>query len=157
MNILESLSVPAQVNFRWHRQRRINLRESQTKGWLFDSLVTPSLMYALVVWAPGLPSFMWTQLERSLVMMLSCQLQSKSTLPNDIIRVKLTLPPMLVDALFQLIVDFIHRIQLEASQSLYESGYTSSWYGMMVSWLLANSLDINNLPPLRYNHTTITL
>ena len=23
---------------------------------------------------------------------------------------------------------------------------------MMVSWLLANGLDINNLPPLRYNH-----
>ena len=23
---------------------------------------------------------------------------------------------------------------------------------LMVSWLLANVLDINNLPPLRYNH-----
>ena len=75
-------------------------QEPQTKGWLFDSLVTPSLMYASVVWAPGLPSFMWMQLERPLVMMLSCQLRSKSTVPHDIIRAEFTLPPMLVEALF---------------------------------------------------------
>ena len=140
-----------------------HFQEPRTKGWLFDSLVTPSLMYASAVWAPGLPSFMWTQLERPLVMMLSRQLRSKSTVPHDIIRAEFTLPPMLVEALFQLVV-FIHRIHsqphdrishqaFKASRSLYESGYTSSWYGMMVSWLLAKGPDINNLPPLRYNHT----
>ena len=68
---------------------------------------------------------------------------------------------MLVETLFPLVV-FIHRIHsqprdrishqtFEASRSLYESDYTSSWYGMMVSWLIANGLDIYNLPPLRYN------
>ena len=92
-----------QVNFLWHMQRRIDLRERQchhayfqeprSNGWLFDSLVTPSLMYALVVWAPGLPSFMWMQLERPLVMMLSRQLRSKSTVPHDIISLaEFTLP-----------------------------------------------------------------
>ena len=105
---------------------------------------------------------MWMQLERSLVTMLSRQLRSKSIVPHDIIRAEFTLPPMLVETLFQLVV-FIHRIHsqphdrishqaFEASRLLYESGYTSSWYGMTVSWLLANGVDINNLPPLRYNH-----
>ena len=102
------------------------------------------------------------RLERPLVTMLLRQLQSKSTISHDNIRAKFTLPPMLVDALFQLVV-FIHRIHsqahdrishqaFEASHSLYEFSYTSSWYGMIGSWLLANGLDINNLPPLKYNH-----
>ena len=112
-------------------------QEPQTKGWLFDSLgsfdslVTPSLIYASMVWAPRLQSFMWTQLERLLVTMLSRLLQSKSRVPHDIIRAEFTLPPMLVEALFQLVI-FIHRIHsqphdkishqaFEASRSLYES------------------------------------
>ena len=105
---------------------------------LFDSLVTPPLMYALVVWAPRLPSSMWAQLERPLVMMLSCELQSKSTMPRDKIRAELTLPPMLVEVFFQLVV-FINRTHnqshdrishqaFEASRSLNESDGTSSWY-----------------------------
>ena len=137
-------------------------QEPQTKGWLFDALVTPSLMYASIVWAPGLPSFMWTQLERPLVMMLSRQLRGKSTVPHDIIRAEFGLPPMLVESLFQ-VVAFIHRIHsqprdrisrraFEASRSLHASGDTSSWYSIVVSWLLANDIDINNLPPLKYNH-----
>ena len=83
-------------------------------------------------------------------------------LSHDVIRAEFTLPPMLVEALFQLVV-FIHRIHsqphdcisrqaFEASRSLYESGNTSYWYIIVVSWLLANDLDINNVPPLRYKH-----
>ena len=80
---------------------------------------------------------MWMQLERSLVTMLSRQLRIKSTIPRDIIRVEFSLPPMLVEALLQLVV-FIHRNlhsqphdrishqAFEASRLLYESGYTSS-------------------------------
>ena len=71
---------------------------------------------------------------------------------------------MLVEALFQLVV-FIHRIHsqpqdrisrqaFEASRSLYEFGDSSSWYSIVVRWLLANDIDINNLPPLKYNHGT---
>ena len=43
-------------------------------------------------------------------------------------------------------------IMTEASRSLHASGDTSSWYSIVVSWLLANDIDINNLPPLKYNH-----
>ena len=45
-------------------------QEPQTKVWLFDLLVIPSLMYALLVWVAGVPHFMWVQLETQLVMML---------------------------------------------------------------------------------------
>ena len=84
------------------------------------------------------------------------------TLPHDIIRAEFGLPLMLVEALFQVIA-FIHRIHsqlqdrisrraFQASRSLHSSGDTSSWYSIVVSWLLANDIDINNLPPLKYNH-----
>ena len=53
-------------------------------------------------------------------------------MPHDIIRSEFTLPPMLIEAF----------------------GDTNSWYSTEVSWLFANVLDINNLPPLRYNHET---
>ena len=86
---------------------------------------------------------MWTQLERPLVTMLSRQLRSKSTVPHDIIRAEFSLPLMLVEALFQVVV-FIHRIHsqpqdriscraFEASRSLHVSGDTSSWYSIVVS------------------------
>ena len=63
--------------------------------------------------------------------MLSRQLQIKSIVSHDIIRVEFTLPPMLIEALFQLVV-FTHKIHsqsqdkksrqaFEASRSLYES------------------------------------
>ena len=32
-----------------------HFQESRTKGWLFDTLVTPSIMYAAIVWALDLP------------------------------------------------------------------------------------------------------
>ena len=100
--------------------------------------------------------------------MLSKQIRSESTIPHKIITTEFTLPPMLVEALFQLVV-FINRIHsqsqdrisrqaFEASQSLYESNDTSSWYNTVVSWLFSNGLDINYLPPLKYvNETNKTL
>ena len=76
-------------------------------------------------------------------MMLSQQNGSKSIVPHEIIRGEFTLPPMLVETLFQLVV-FINRIHsqsqdrisrqaFKASRSLYESGDTISWYNTMVS------------------------
>ena len=73
---------------------------------------------------------MCMQLERPLVMMLSRQLQSKSISPDDMSRPEFTLPPMLLEARFQVVV-FINRIHsqsqdkisrqaFEASRSLYE-------------------------------------
>ena len=31
-----------------------HFQEPRTKGWLFDTLVTRALLYAALVWAPGL-------------------------------------------------------------------------------------------------------
>ena len=123
--------------------------------WLFDSLVTPSLMYASIVWAPGLPSFMWTQSERPLVTMLSRQLWGQiDSVPHDIIRAEFGLPPDVSRSTLSSgsFLFFIHRIHsqpqdrisrraFEASRSLHASG------DIVVSWLLANNIDINNLPP----------
>ena len=41
-----------------------HFQEPRTKGWLFDTLVTPALMYSAVVWAPGLTVDQWAQIER---------------------------------------------------------------------------------------------
>ena len=65
-------------------------------------------MYALVVWVPRLPSFMWSQVKRQFVIMLSKQIRSESTIPHKIITTEFTLPPMLVEAHFQLVI-FINR------------------------------------------------
>ena len=95
-------------------------------------------------------------------MMLSRQLLSNLIVPHDIIRVEFTLPPMLVETKFRLINhsqsrDIISRQVFEASPSLQKSSDTSYWYSTVVCWLFANGLDINNLPPLRYNHETDTI
>ena len=71
---------------------------------------------------------------------------------------------MLVEALFQLVVfittihsqsqDRISHQAFEASRSPYESGDTISWYSTVVRGLFTSGLDINNLPPLRYDYDT---
>ena len=53
------------------RCHQAHSQEPRTKGWLFDTLVRPALMYATRVWAPGLSSATWTQLERPQVCMIS--------------------------------------------------------------------------------------
>ena len=103
---------------------------------------------------------MWTQLERPLVTMLSHQLRGKSTVPHDIIRAEFGLPPDVSRSTLSSgsFLFFIHRIHsqpqdrisrraFEASRSLHASGDTSSWYSIVVSWLLANDIDINSIPP----------
>ena len=68
---------------------------------------------------------MWTQLERPLVTMLSRQLRSKSTVPHDIVRAEFSLPPMLVEALFQLVV-FIHRIHSQPQDRISRQAFEAS-------------------------------
>ena len=98
--------------------------------------------------------------------MLGCLIRSKESVPHEVSREEFAHPPMLVEALFQMVA-FIHRISnqphdrlsrraFEASRELHELGFGNSWYSLMVSWLLANGLDINNLPPLKYNHDAYT-
>ena len=49
-------------------------------------------------------------------------------------------------------MDRIYCQAFEESRSLYDSDNISSWYSIVVNWLFANNLDVNNLPPLRYNY-----
>ena len=94
--------------------------------------------------------------------MLSCQLRRKSKVPHDIIRVGFTLPQILIEVLIQLIV-IINRLRSQSQDKISlklsrhidhsnESEDISFWYNIMVSWLFVNGLNINNLPPHRYNH-----
>ena len=82
---------------------------------------------------------------------------------HEIIGFKFTLPPMLVEALFHwwfLLIGYIanlkigYLVKLSRHLKLCESGDTSSWCSIVVSWHFANDLDTNNLPPLGYNHET---
>ena len=41
-----------------------HFQEPRTKGWLFDTLVTPALMLYSSVWGPGLTAAIWSQIER---------------------------------------------------------------------------------------------
>ena len=77
--------------------------------------------------------------------MLLRQIRSKSIVPHEIIRAWFTLPLMLVETLFQLVVfinmihrqslDMISRQAFKESRLLYESEATSSWYKFfVVSW-----------------------
>ena len=126
--------------------------------WLISDFC---LIYVVVILALGLPPLMWSQLERPLVMTLSRQIRSKSTMPHEIIREDFTAPNMLVESPIQLVV-FINRIHsqpqhrisrqaFDASRSLYDSRDTSSWCSTMINWLLKKGIDINNLSSLRYD------
>ena len=138
-----------------------HFQEPRTKGWLFDTLVTPALMYAAVIWAPGLSASSWTQIERPQILMLSRMIRSKPSVPHDIIRAQFATPPMLVEALFQ-VCSFIHRIRdmdpdrlshraFEASRQLDEGGDTGCWYAQMTQLLTQQGWGIDHLPPLQYD------
>ncbi|MCO5598486.1 hypothetical protein L7F22_052583 [Adiantum nelumboides] len=87
-----------------------HFQEPRTKGWLFDTLVTPALMYASPIWGPGLADSVWTQIERPHIIMISRMIRNKSSVPHDIIRAELAAPPMLVEALFQTVC-LLHRFR----------------------------------------------
>ena len=63
-----------------------HFQEPRTKGWLFDTMVTPAMMYASPVWAPGLSSVDWQRIERPLVLMLSRMIRGKPSVPHTVIR-----------------------------------------------------------------------
>ena len=138
-----------------------HFQEPRTKVWLFDTLVTPALMYASAIWAPGLPTSTWTQIERPQVIMLSRMIRSKSSVPHDIVRAEFATPPMLVEALFQTVC-FVRRLRdmdpsrlcyraFEATQQLAEAGETGTWYSQVLQWFKAHGLDIDCLPPFQYD------
>ena len=80
------------------------------KLWLFDTLVTSTLLYGEETWGLSLnKANHWKDLERYLVLMLACMIRSKESVPHDIIRAKMGATPIITEALFQL-VTFIQRL-----------------------------------------------
>ncbi|MCO5589434.1 hypothetical protein L7F22_043401 [Adiantum nelumboides] len=138
-----------------------HFQEPRTKGWLFDTLVTPTLMHASAIWGPGLVDSVWTQIERPQIIMISRIIRSKPSVPHDIIRAELAAPPMLVEALFQTVC-LLHRFRdmdpdrishraFIASREMARTGDTSSWYAQTGDWLAQHGFDIDRLPPLQYD------
>ncbi len=118
-------------------------------------------MYGAAVWGPGLADTIWPLIERPQVLMISRMIRSKPSVPHDIVRAELAVPPMLVEALFQTVC-LLHRLQsmhhdriayraLQASQSMALAGDTSSWYAQTSEWFTRHGLDIDRLPPLQYD------
>ncbi|KAH7434041.1 hypothetical protein KP509_07G098200 [Ceratopteris richardii] len=141
-----------------------HFQEPRSKGWLFDTLMTPALMYAAAVWAPGITEAMWTRIERPQITMISRLLRSKPSVPHDIIRAELGTPPMLVEALFQA-VSFVHslwdttrdrytRLALESSRQLALQGDTSCWFAQMTSWFQTHGFTMDRRPPFKYSLQT---
>ena len=96
---------------------RHTFRSPVSKGWLFDTLVTPALMYGAAIWGPGLADSIWPLIERPQVLMISRMIRSKLSIPYDIVRAELAAPPMLVEALFQTLC-LLHRLQSMDSDAL---------------------------------------
>ena len=138
-----------------------HFQEPRTKGWLFDTLVTPALMYSSSMWGPGLTVDTWSQMERPQVLMLARMIRSKRSVPHDIVRAEFAAPPMVVEALFQT-VTLLHRLRelpperlarraFESSRQLAEEGHTRGWYTQVLEWFARYHLDIDRLPPLQYD------
>ena len=138
-----------------------HFQEPRTKGWLFDTLVTPALLYAAPVWAPGLSGQSWSRIERPHILMLSRMIRSKQSVPHDILRAEFDASPMTVEALFQTIgylhrlrdmsADRLPRLAMEASRQLAEAGDQRVWYATTNSWIQSFSFTMDRLPPSRYD------
>lgn len=139
-----------------------HFQEPRTKGWLFDTMVTPAMMYASPVWAPGLSSADWQRIERPLVLMLSWMIRDKPSVPHTVIRAEFAASPMVVEALFQTIT-FIQRVRdmtpgrlprlaMESSQMIASQGTTHPcWYATVLAWFTTHGIDIDRLPPSQYD------
>ncbi|MCO5549974.1 hypothetical protein L7F22_003451 [Adiantum nelumboides] len=88
-------------------------------------------------------------------------IRSKPSVPHDIVRAEFGTPPMVVEALFQ-IVEYLHRLRdmrayrlprmaLEASRGLADSGGQRSWYASVTRWLQTYKYSVDRLPPSQYD------
>lgn len=121
-------------------------------------------MYEAPLWGPDVSDEGWRKIERPHVMMISRMIRNKPFVPHEIIRAELVAGPMVVDALFQT-VTYLQRIQqmdphryprlaLQSSQFIASEGHTRSWYARILTWFVTHGLQIDHLPPFRYNLDT---
>eukprot|EP00250_Pteridium_aquilinum_P019422 c24426_g1_i1 orf=1306-2640(+) len=148
---------------------QIQFQEPRTKLWLFDTLVTSTLLYGVQIWGPSLDHSRrsggtydgWRSMERPLISMISRMIRAKASVPHEIIRAELAAPPIVVEAL-TCSVSFIHstwelprhryaRLALESSRQLASDGDTACWYAQMTSWFELHGFSIDRLPPFQYS------
>ena len=113
-------------------------QEPQTKLWLFDTLVTPTLRYGVETWGRSLnKANHW----KDLVSMIVCMIRSKASVPHDIIRAELGASPIIIEALFRSVTCIQRlwelpkrrypRLALMSSRQLGENGDIHCWYAEM--------------------------
>ena len=84
----------------------LQFQEPRTKPWLFDALVTPTLLYEVETRGPSLNKANHCKdLKRSLVSMTACMITSKALVPHDIIGVEMGAAPIIIEALFRSVQD----------------------------------------------------
>ncbi|MCO5553894.1 hypothetical protein L7F22_007420 [Adiantum nelumboides] len=87
----------------------VQFQELRTKLWLFESLVTPALLYGSMVWGPSLNTEEWRQMERPLVMMIAQMIRCKASVPHAIVRAEMAASSIVTEALFQSVTG-LHRL-----------------------------------------------
>ena len=80
----------------------LQFQKPQTKLWLFDTLVTPTLLYGVETWGPSLKKANhWKDFERPLLSMIARIIRSKASVPHDIIRVEMGINLIITKGLFR--------------------------------------------------------
>ena len=133
----------------WQTMCTLQIQESQTKLWLFDTLVAPTLLYWVETWEPSLnKANHWKDLERPLVSMIACMIRNKAPVHHDIIQAQMRAAPKLTKALFQsvtivqriweLLKKTYSRLAFGLLKQLAENGENPCWYAEMqmvpVTW-----------------------
>ena len=77
----------------------LQFQEPRTKLWLFDTFVTPTLLYGVETWGLSLnKANHWKDFERPLLSMIARMIRSKASVPHDIIRAEMGVPPIITKA-----------------------------------------------------------
>lgn len=133
--------------------RDVQFEEPRTKPWLFETLVTSTLLCGVQVWGPSLDHWShlgraydgWRSMERPLVTMIAKMISCKASVSHDVIRAEMGAMSIAVDVV-TIAVTCIHsiwrlppqryaRLALESSRQLAtSSGDTSCWFAQMSTW-----------------------
>lgn len=136
-----------------------HIHDPRTRCHLFDTLVTPAVMYASEIWLPGLAARDCACISRIQANMLGRMIRAKPSTPHDILCVEFASPPILLDAYFRivLLLRHLHDIHssnpdrysaaaLASSRDLAASHATVSWYQQMVDLLQHLHISPADLP-----------
>ena len=136
----------------------LSFQEQRTKLWLFDTLVTPTLLYGVETWQPTLnKENYWKDLERPLESMIVRMIRSKASVPHDIIRAKMGTASIITEALFQSMACIQSLWEIPKSSQGWQLCHQDNWlnihcwYVEMQQWFESHSISINALTPFQYS------